>query len=177
MEPYPEFRLDPKGYFFGVNMAIRRNVLFEVGGFNPEAFGHVWLGDGESGLNQKLWKNGMPVGYVPDAIVYHHIPSERMTVEYFRRRIANEGASEVYARYHHRMPGFSNLCKHAAVICIKNSKVWLAAHFLRGRRDHRALAIQTQAARAQSQLSYVIRLMFDNDLHELVLKEDWLNET
>src|SRR5438309_3929174 len=28
MEPYPEFRLDPKGYFFGVNMAIRRNILF-----------------------------------------------------------------------------------------------------------------------------------------------------
>lgn len=25
--------------FFGTNMAIRRNVLFDVGGFNPDAFG------------------------------------------------------------------------------------------------------------------------------------------
>jgi len=95
----------------------------------------------------------------------------------FRRRMANEGTAEVYARYHHRTPGFLNLCIHAAVICIKNSRVWLPAHFLRGRTDRPALRIQTEAARAQSQLSYVIRLMFDNELRELVLKEDWLNES
>ena len=176
MEPYPEFRLDQKGYFFGVNMAIRRDVLFEVGGFNPEIFGHIWLGDGESGLNRKLWNRGMLVGYVPDAIVYHHIPSERMTVDYFRRRMANEGACDVYTHFHHRRPGFFNLCKHAAVICLENSKVWLAAHRLRGRTDRRAIAMQTEAARAYSQLRYVIRLMFDKELHALILKDDWLNE-
>ena len=39
MEPHTEFRIDQKGGFFGVNTAIRRNILFEVGGFNPDSFG------------------------------------------------------------------------------------------------------------------------------------------
>ena len=30
MEPYNEFRLDPEGFFFGVNMAIRRNMGIEL---------------------------------------------------------------------------------------------------------------------------------------------------
>jgi hypothetical protein len=68
MEPYTDFRLDPNGFFFGVNMAIRREVLFELGGFNPESFGDIWLGDGETGLNRKLQKRGLLIGYVPDAI-------------------------------------------------------------------------------------------------------------
>ena len=48
MEPYDGFRLDPNGVFFGVNMAIRRDVLLKLGGFNPDSFGDVWLGDGET---------------------------------------------------------------------------------------------------------------------------------
>ena len=52
MEPHTEFRMNPNGFFFGVNMAIRRNILFEVGGFNPESFGDIWSGDGEAGLNK-----------------------------------------------------------------------------------------------------------------------------
>src|SRR5215510_5300388 len=106
MEPYTNFRLDPNGFFFGVNMAIRREVLFELGGFNPESFGDIWLGDGETGLNRKLWKRGFLIGYVPDAVVYHHIPPQRMTIDYFRRRMANEGACEVYANCHDGIPSW-----------------------------------------------------------------------
>lgn len=38
----------------GVNFAIRKKTLFEVGGFNPEVFGDIWMGDGETGLQRKL---------------------------------------------------------------------------------------------------------------------------
>lgn len=176
-EPYQGFRLDSKGLFFGVNMAIRRDVLFEVGGFNPESFGATWLGDGETGLNRKLWQRKMPVGYVPNAVVYHHIPPERMTIEYLRRRMANEGACEVYARFHHGVPHWIRLFKHAATIAISSSKSWLAAFLLRGRTDARSLDIQIQAAYTQSQLTYVIRLMLNRDLQKLVVKKDWLNES
>ena len=69
------FSLSKQGYFFGVNMAIRKEILFKVGGFNPDSFGDIWLGDGESGLNRKLWKRSELIGYIPDALVYHHIPN------------------------------------------------------------------------------------------------------
>ena len=96
MEPYDGFRLDPDGIFFGVNMAIRRDALLELGGFNPESFGDVWLGDGETGLNYRIWEHKMVIGYVPDALVYHHIPPERTTVKYLRLRAANQGVCDLY---------------------------------------------------------------------------------
>jgi glycosyltransferase involved in cell wall biosynthesis len=174
MEPYDEFHLDPKGYFIGVNMAIQRDVLFKVGGFNPDSFGDVWLGDGETGLYQKLWRQQMLVGYVSDAVVYHHIPPNRMTVDYFRRRMGNEGACDMFPRFHDRVPPWSSLCQQAIAIAIKNRMKWVQAILVRDRTDARSLYIQLDAARTQSQLKYVVRLILDKDFQKLVLKRDWL---
>ncbi len=172
-----EFCLSPKGGFFSGNMAIRRDVFFQLGGFNPDQVGAFLLGDGETGLNRKLWDQGMLVGYVPEAIIYHHIPPQKMTVKFFRRRMANEGAAEVYTRFHEGVPGWFHLCKHAAGITLRNGKPWIADLFLKGRTDVRSLTTQLHAARTQSELKYVIRLMLDKNLRKLVLKKDWLNES
>src|SRR6185436_13108452 len=94
-----EFQLRSDGIFFGVNMAIRRAALFEAGGFNRE-----------------LWKQGQLIGYVPDAIVYHYVPPERMTVSYLRRRQASDGACDMYARFHDRMPSLPGLARAALSI-------------------------------------------------------------
>lgn len=176
MEPYREFYLDSKGFFFGVNMAIRRNILFKVGGFNPDAFGDKWLGDGETGLNRKLWEQRMLIGYVPEAIVYHHIPLQRMSIEYLCHRMANEGACDIYARYHHAVPHWLSLFKYATSIAIKNSMFWAGARVLKNRQDLFSLRIQLRAARTRSQLKYLIRLMRDKEFQRLVLKADWLSE-
>ena len=145
-------------------MAIRRDVLFQVGGFNPDLVGDFFLGDGETGVNRKLWERGMVVGYVPEAIIYHHIPPQKMTVKFFRRRMANEGAADVYTRFHHGIPRWFRLCKHAAGIAFRNGKPWIADLFLKGKTDARSLRTQLHAARTPSQLKYVIRLMLNKDL-------------
>lgn len=175
IEPNSEFSISPRGFFFGVNMAIRRTTLFEVGGFNPEAFGDVWLGNGETGLNHKLWERGLLVGYVPDAIVYHHISTERMTVKYFRQRMANEGACDMYTRFHQNMPGQLGLLCHTSSIVLRNSAFWLIEPLVSGRTDWLSLRVQLQAARSRAQLQYVSRLMRDEDFRQFVLKQDWLN--
>jgi glycosyltransferase involved in cell wall biosynthesis len=175
MEPHTEFCINLNGFFFGVNMAIRRDILFELGGFNPESFGDIWLGDGETGLNRKLWKRGLLIGYVPDAVVYHHIPPERMTVDYFRRRMANEGACLVYANYHHGIPAWPRLLRSIAGLTVHNFDGWIKAFLLRDRNDQRALDIQTQSAKTQSQVKYLMRLLYDKNLRSLVLKQDWLS--
>jgi glucosyl-dolichyl phosphate glucuronosyltransferase len=177
MEPHNELRLDQKGFFFGVNMAIRREVLFKVGGFNPESFGDLWFGDGETGLNRKLWEKGMLIGYVPEALVYHHIPPQRMTVGYFRRRMANEAASEMYALFHQGVPHWLRLLKQGAGIAARNGRCWVGALLLRGRTDPPSLKIQIRAAQAFARLKYVIRLAYDKDFRKLVLKENWLEDS
>ena len=174
MEPYSDFRLANDGFFWGVNMAIRRQALFEVGGFNPESFGDIWLGDGESGLNDKLWQRGWLVGYVPEAVVFHHIPVSRMTPRYFRQRMANQGASDIYARYHLGIPSCKKLANNAVKSVIENFRVWSLALLLRDKTDGNALNLQMRAARTWSEFRYVMRLMTDAKLRELVVRTDWL---
>jgi glycosyltransferase involved in cell wall biosynthesis len=80
----------PQGAY-GCNMAIRRDVLFEVGGFNPDAMGWdpkmFWLrGDGETGLHRKVSEAGYRVVYHPAAGLLHRLPASRVTPRAIRRR-------------------------------------------------------------------------------------------
>ncbi len=170
----PEFQVRADGFFFGVNMAVRRQTLFDAGGFNPEIFGDRWLGDGETGLNRKLWARGQLVGYVPDALVYHHVSAERMTVAYLRRRQTHEGACDMYARFHPHVPPTRRLVKTGAEIVRDSARDWAAEPLFRGRTDARALRVQLRAVRAWSRLEYVVRLMFDPGLRALVARDTWL---
>lgn len=176
MEPHSEFRLTADGVFFGVNMAIRANVLLEMGGFNPEAFGDVWLGDGETGLNQKLRNHGMLIGYVPDALVYHHIPPERMTLRYLRRRMANQGVCDLYSDFHRTRPNTVSLLKRAGGLLIRNARTWIAAIPVKDRTDVHSLKIQLDAARTRAQLKYAVKLAVNSNFRAFVLKTDWLND-
>jgi glycosyltransferase involved in cell wall biosynthesis len=176
MEPFDEFRLSGEQVFFGVNMAIRAKILKEVGGFNPEAFGSVWLGDGETGLNYKLWARGMLVGYVPDAIVYHHIPAERMTMQYLRARAANQGACDLYSDYQRSRPHAGLLLARACRLLMTKSHSWATAALLKNRTDIASVHIQLDAARTKSQLRYMLRIAFDKKFQNFIEKKNWLND-
>lgn len=168
------FELSHDGFFFGVNMAIRREALFASGGFNPEIFGSRWLGDGETGLNRKLWASGESIGYVPDALVYHHVTPQRMTLEYLTRRQSHEGACDMYARFHHGVPSKAGLLATAFGIVKASSRDFAAALVVKGRTEPRALRVQLRAARARARLEYVLRLMLDPTLRSLVTRQNWL---
>jgi glycosyltransferase involved in cell wall biosynthesis len=170
----PRFQLSADGIFFGVNMAVRHAALFAAGGFNPEIFGDRWLGDGETGLNRKLWSRDQLIGYVPDALVYHRVSRERMTVGYLRKRQTHEGACDMYARFHPHVPSAPALTRTILEIVQESARDWAAEPLLRGRTDPRALRVQLRAVRAWSRLEYVVRLMFDPKLRALVARETWL---
>lgn len=173
--PWDEFQLEPGGfYFYGVNMAIRRDTLFEVGGFNPEAFGDIWLGDGETGLNRKLGAHRLLVGYEPRALVYHHIPAGRLKVDYFCLRMANEGACQMYTEYHNGIPSRWHLCKKLASLYRQHRGEWKEAQRRKGRTDVESLQLQMDAARTRTQFNYVARLLFSPTFRQLVVKTDWL---
>jgi hypothetical protein len=162
--------------FYSLNLSIRRKILLQVGGFNPEAYAGIRLGDGDSGLNFKLWQRGDLIGYVPEALVYHHIPPERMTVDYLCRRMATQGASDAYTDFHRGIPGRLSLGRQAASIVRENLKCWLRAWRRRGRTDQLSLDIQLGAAMTWSRLRYVARLMFSKWTREFVLKQDCSSE-
>jgi glucosyl-dolichyl phosphate glucuronosyltransferase len=168
------FLLEPRGYFFGVNMAIRRGPLFELGGFNPEAFGGKWLGDGETGLVFKLWSRSLLIGYVPDAVVNHHMGPERMTVAYLRRRMANQGACDAYSEFHSGMPGRRALARRALKSIPRAAREGVKAAGRWNRTDPASLRAQMTAAQEGQRLAYTVRLIFDSERRALVERDDWL---
>jgi glucosyl-dolichyl phosphate glucuronosyltransferase len=176
MEPYDDFCLNSHGEFFGVNMAIRAHVLLEMGGFNPEAFGDVWLGDGETGLNYKLWNRKMLIGYVPEALVYHHIPPERMTLQYLRRRMANQGACDLYSDFHHTLPNTRSMLRRVSGLIWRNYRSWVAAMLVKDRTDVQSLNVQLESARTQAQLQYMLKVALNKNFQRFVVKKDWLDD-
>jgi hypothetical protein len=89
----------PASYVYGCNFAVRRSVLYECGGFHPDSVPQELIqfrGDGETALAGEIEKKGYRVFYEPEATVYHRVPSERITVEYFCKRAFNQGVSDSY---------------------------------------------------------------------------------
>lgn len=159
---------------YGCNFSIRKSLLFQLHGFNPDSFGDFWLGDGETGLLRKVLDAGLKIIYTPNAIVHHIIPGSRVTLEYLKRRSSNEGACSSYAAYKRKRPGRARLL----LGCLKHAAKWMVLRtFAAGN------GILGQEARFHNQIRasyywrriwYDLRLIYDKSLRDLVEKDDWL---
>jgi glycosyltransferase involved in cell wall biosynthesis len=94
-----EQEIDPN-YIWGLNFAIRRRALYELGGFHPDCVPQElqrFQGDGETGLTMKARSYGYRAVYQPKATIYHVIPASRMTPEYFEQRAYYQGVCDSYS--------------------------------------------------------------------------------
>jgi glucosyl-dolichyl phosphate glucuronosyltransferase len=95
-----EREIDPN-YVWGLNFAIRRRALYDLGGFHPDCVPQKlqrFQGDGETGLTMKARSRGYTAVYQPKAIIYHTIPASRMTPEYFEKRAYYQGVCDSYSK-------------------------------------------------------------------------------
>lgn len=176
MEPYKNFRFSPKGFFFETNMAIKRDFFFSLGGFNPDLFGSIRLGDGDTGLNRKIWQKKLLVGYIPEALLYHHIPKERMTVNYLFERYKNEGSSDMYTLLHEYQYNqhFLKLPVFLLSFVKLNIKYLVFYTLLKGKFSMIPIKLNFQLARTSSQLKYIKKYFSDSEFQKFVNKENWL---
>jgi len=88
-------------YIWGLDFAIRRRALFDLGGFHPDCISDAlqhFQGDGETGLTMKAFVQGYKAVFTSRAKVYHFISASRMTPEYFERRAYYQGVCDSYSR-------------------------------------------------------------------------------
>lgn len=86
-------------HFFGCNLFIPRETVFDFGGFHPDGMPQHLLhlrGDGETGLWLKMRAAGKSLWYAPSAIAFHIVPDSRMTAEYMFKRAYNQGISQSF---------------------------------------------------------------------------------
>lgn len=84
---------------WGLNFSIRRETLWECGGFHPDNIPQslqMYQGDGETGLSDAIARSGKVAHYVPGAAVTHIVPSSRLTEEYFCKRYFYQGVCSSY---------------------------------------------------------------------------------
>lgn len=163
---------------YGCNFSIRRSLLFEVGGFNPDAFGDkklIWYrGDGETGLLRKVLAIDSKIIYMPHAIVWHVIPESRMTLNYFKNRNFIQGISASFSAYRterfsrfelfHRSCKFgiiSMVCKVLALIC----KILKMDGYFK---------YEFNASALRSRFIYELKLIYDKRLRESAERGSWL---
>jgi glucosyl-dolichyl phosphate glucuronosyltransferase len=84
----------------GVNMAVRRDLIEEIGGFRPDLGrrGKSLLGQEQAEFFYRSRAAGAVGLYVPEMVVRHHVPAARLTASYFRRWWYWKGISQ--ARLH-----------------------------------------------------------------------------
>lgn len=82
----------------GGNAAYRKSVFEKVGLFNVDLGrkGNSLIGAEEKDLFDKMTTQGMKFYYLPTAILYHLIPSKKLTQDYFDRLTYSIGISERY---------------------------------------------------------------------------------
>ncbi len=84
VRPFPAGKIPGGG-----NMALRRSTIERIGGFDPALgrTGKSLIGGEENDLFERLRKASGQIYYAPDAVIWHHIPPQKLTAEY-RRNLA-----------------------------------------------------------------------------------------
>lgn len=161
---------------FSCHQAIRRDVFFESGGFNPENTAGEWIGDGETGLNIKIKELGYKFAFIGSSIIHHIIPPSRMTQEYLNNRLGNQGNCDSYTEYRKYRYSSEELYRHIltnAINILKRSVHFIVSLLLADRmwRMHRAYL-----SYYIKRIKYDYRLIKDESWRKLVLKYNWLEE-
>lgn len=84
---------------FSCHQAIRKDIFFRSGGFNPENTAGIWMGDGETGLNIKIKKLGYKFAYIKKSVIFHFITKSRLNFNYLFNRVANQAFCDSYTFY------------------------------------------------------------------------------
>jgi glucosyl-dolichyl phosphate glucuronosyltransferase len=88
--------LRPDEYLVGANMAFRKDVLLDLGGFDVRLGrqGSTLLSGEEAALLARLRERNLPIYYQPSALVWHAVPPHRRRVRWLCRRLFWDGASQ-----------------------------------------------------------------------------------
>jgi len=161
---------------YSCHQAVRRDVFFEAGGFNPENTAGEWVGDGETGLNIKIKSLGYKFGFNGKSIIWHIIPGSRMTQSYLNGRLANQGNCDSFTMYRKMLfsPG------QLGAQMVKNTLNLIRTLF-RTLRNALMLKKMTWRLHYAKCFYYFNRIMYDYkllksaDWRKYVLKNDWLD--
>ena len=167
--------ITPEDLVYSCHQAIRKDVFFKSGGFNPENTAGVWIGDGETGLNIKIKALGYKFAYTSKSIIQHMIPRSRTTLKYLINRIGNQGFADSYTEYRghrNRKKIIPLMVKRNTVGFLKTAGFTLARIVMGKRSWH---FIPANIMYFYNRNIYDCKLYIDENFRKLSEIDDWLN--
>lgn len=176
----PKF-IDPN-FVWGLNFSIRKSTLIELGGFHPDTMPpkiQFLQGDGETGLTIKAKEKNILGYYQPNALIYHVVPKERLTIDYFIKRHFFQGVADSYteSRVQDRQRVRSRILKsfYKKYSFILNSKLRLFFHI--GNIAKIEIYTNCNNAYCDGKIFHQRALINDNNLLHWISKENYLDYT
>jgi len=163
-------------YMNAGNLSIKKDVLIEVGGFNPEMVGEWLVGDGETGLWRRLKNRGCLIGWAPNALMEHYqIAKKNATIEDIKRRFINNGICIPYNIFAVNKQGTKALVKNMFQN-LKQGLKWKLRkikYTIKGNTKSKYYAI-FRSAFYLGQISYSLKILTNKEFRNALTKEDWL---
>lgn len=166
---------------YGCNLSIRKDLLFKHGGFTPDSLGDKKLkwyrGDGEYAPQKKISMSGKKILYNPNAIVWHIIPKERITIDYVKKRYFNEGITSSFIYYRGNGVNLFSISK-MLFLSILQLLINILIYFitLLFARDYYP-RYYSKLSYNQSRIQYTLNLITDRKLRQHLKRKDWLNQS
>ncbi|MBV9386933.1 MAG: glycosyltransferase family 2 protein [Chroococcidiopsidaceae cyanobacterium CP_BM_ER_R8_30] len=168
---------------WGLNFSIRKQALFDLGGFHPDNVpSHLqkFQGDGESGLAAKAANRGYKAMYHPGALVFHQTPRTRMTYKYFEQRSFSQGVSDSYSAIRKNGRNKFRLVLRESLKGMRNSlndwRAFLKSHFSSSKevsQERRMLGELTSQAYRNGYQFHQNAVRTDPILFDWVLRENY----
>lgn len=169
--------LDPL-FVWGCNFAIRKSVLLDAGGFNPDGMPKELIrfrGDGETAVSRFVMNNHLKCLFHPGASIYHKVPPERMTFEYFRQRGFNQGISDSYTDLRDKhLYGRKTSIKSTFIVQLARRAYQFAARYHKQDADVRRALNELDTGRMLGYAYHKRLFKSDPEVHNWVLKENYL---
>ena len=159
---------------FSCHQAVKREVFFAAGGYNPDTNADVFTGDNETGLNIKIRNLGYTFAYVGTAVTHHMIPGQRMTQRYLNSRMADQGFCDSYTDYRAIHPGKARLARRILAHSILWGLTVLKAAAHRAAGDTRWRLDLAKIFYYRNRMRYDARLLGDERWRAFALRDDWI---
>ena len=79
------------------NMLIQRELARRIGGFDV----HATMGGEDTGLYRRMRREGISVWYEPTAVIYHHVPRQRLSESYMLWNASRTGVHLADTEHQH----------------------------------------------------------------------------
>lgn len=168
-------------YVFGCNFSVRKSIIVDAGGFHPDGMPFELIrfrGDGETYISEYIAKSDYVAWYHPKASIYHFVPKDRMTEDYFFKRNYCQGISDAYSHLRNSISDNQKIKKMNSLI--EFVKVLLGIKQISLLRNIKR-ELEKTAFQKQLKLSYtngynylITSYKFDEDVKKWIHKDKYL---